>query len=383
MKMFKKNYLFIILFTFAFSNSFAIVPTTPKIAAQAYVIQDFKSKQLLIQKNIYKRVEPASLTKLMTAYAVFQELKNGNLKLEDKVTISEKAWKIEGSRMYLKQNSRVSVKLLITGMIVQSGNDASIALAEHIAGSEDSFVDLMNQYAKGLGMKNTHYMNCTGMNHVEHYTNVSDLLKIVTALITEFPEYYKLYSQKEFTYGKIKQLNRNKLLWWDDAVDGIKTGYTKNAGYCLVASMRKNKMHLISIVMGTSSEKARAVESKKMLRYVMHFFESHILYKGQQVIDSIRVRYGNIRELKLGLKKPLYVTIPKGSYKNLKPSIKLKINRNKIRVPIVANTVYGTLEIKLNNKIIAKRALISLENINKGNWYQQVIDYAWSLYEQI
>jgi len=261
----KLNYvgLWLTVFIFLFSANEILarpklIPKTPNIAAKSYIMVDYDSGKILASENADEQVEPASITKLMTAYVIFDELSQGNISLSDEVTISKKAWQTQGSRMFIRVNSKVSVELLLQGMIIQSGNDASVALAEYVAGSEGAFAALMNQHALSLGMKNTHFVNSTGLPDEQHLTTAKDLAKLAAALIRRFPEYYKWYSVKSFKYNKINQFNRNKLLWRDKTVDGMKTGYTKNAGYCLVASSKRDNMRLITIVLGTKSASARA-----------------------------------------------------------------------------------------------------------------------------
>jgi len=248
--------------------------TPPELSAPAYILQDFYSGKVLMKQNADQRFEPASLTKLMTAYLVFKKLKAGKIKLTDEVLISEKAWRMIGSKMYIEVGKRVPVELLIKGMVIQSGNDASVALAEFVAGTEDAFAALMNQEAQRLGLTNSHFTNSTGIPGEQHYSSAHDLVRLARSLIRDFPEYYHWYSELEFTYNNIKQHNRNVLLWRDPSVDGVKTGYTKAAGYCLIASAKRGKMRLISVVMGAESKKKRHSDSEEMLNYGFHFFET-------------------------------------------------------------------------------------------------------------
>ncbi|HHB92529.1 MAG TPA: D-alanyl-D-alanine carboxypeptidase [Thioploca sp.] len=348
-----------------------LVPTPPLITADAYILQDFYSDKILMSKNIDKRIEPASLTKLMTAYLVFEKLKSGKVKLDDITTISEKAWRMTGSRMYLEVDSQVSIELLLKGMIIQSGNDASIALAEFIGGTEKAFVSLMNRQAKHLGLIDTHYVNSTGMPDTDHYTTVNDLVTLSKLLISNFPEYYRWYSEQKLTYNNIIQYNRNKLLQRDSSVDGIKTGYTEKAGYCLISSAKRGKMRLISVVMGTKSNKARIRQSEIMLDYGFRFFETFRIYKAYQPLDFAKVWKGSEKRFKLGLADILYVTIPKGQYNKLKATV---FSAPYIMAPVFKGKNYGTLKIKMGNQIIVERPLIALTSIDEGTIWEKLID---------
>ncbi len=349
----------------------AIIPSAPKIPAKAFVLIDFQSGSILASKNDDQRIEPASLTKIMTAYAVFHELKNGSIKLEDKVLISEAAWRMKGSRMFIEVNKRVDVKSLLLGMIVQSGNDASVALAEHVAGSEDTFATLMNKHADTLGMKGTHFVNSTGWPNKEHYTTASDLAILTRAIITDFPEYYKWYSVKEYTYNGITQPNRNKLLWIDDRVDGIKTGHTDSAGYCLITSATNKGMRLISVVLGTKSEKLRVSASRKLLNYGFRFYESHLLYQANEQLTTRRVYKGEIDEIQLGLLEPLYITIPRGQRSKVKATMTIDQN---ITAPIFKGQQYGTVDVTLGKSKITSRKLVSITDIPEGGLWSRMVD---------
>ncbi|MCP4697076.1 MAG: D-alanyl-D-alanine carboxypeptidase [Gammaproteobacteria bacterium] len=355
-----------------------LTPNPPEVAAGAYILMDFHSGQILMEKDADKRMEPASLTKLMTAYAVFSELKSGEIKHTDKVRVSEKAWRMGGSRMYIEVGSEVGVEDLMKGMIVQSGNDASVALAEFVAGSEESFAAVMNQYAKNLGLKNTHYVNSTGMPAKQHYTSARDMAKMAAALIKDFPEYYRLYSQREYTYNNITQQNRNSLLWRNKYVDGMKTGYTKSAGYCLIASAKRDNMRLISVVLGVKTKKVRAQESQKMLTYGLRFYETHRIYKANETLDTKRAWKGHIDNLLLGLQENLYITVPKGRYNELKAI--LEVN-NRAIAPITKGERRGILKVILDGKLLATRPLIALNAVEEGNFFQQLWDYILLLFE--
>ncbi|MFQ5468767.1 MAG: D-alanyl-D-alanine carboxypeptidase family protein [Gammaproteobacteria bacterium] len=354
------------------------IPAAPNIAARGYLLQDYSSGRILAEKNSHDRMEPASLTKLMTAYIVFSELASKSIKLDDRVRISKKAWQMKGSRMFIEVNKHVSVEDLLKGMIVQSGNDASVALAEFVAGSEDAFASLMNHYAQKIGMSATNYVNSTGMPHPDHYTTIHDLSILTRHLIDEFPEYYKWYSVREFTYNSITQYNRNKLLWRDDSVDGVKTGHTESAGFCLIASALQKEMRLISIVLGTKSEEARAQESQKLLNYGFRFFETHRLFSADVPLKTVRIWKGDSDQLPLGLSDDFFVTIPRGQYKNLNPIMKVE---NSIMAPAKKGQSFGIVEVSLDGEILDKRSLVSLENIVEGGIVDRLTDEFMLLFE--
>ncbi|MFK5894781.1 MAG: D-alanyl-D-alanine carboxypeptidase family protein, partial [Pseudomonadota bacterium] len=334
-------FTFLIMALCLSSSAFAtptVVPKAPIIASKSYIMIDYDSGKILAEKNSDKRVSPASITKVMTAFVVFSELGAGNIKLDDLVTISKKAWKTQGSRMFIEVNRKVSVEDLLQGMIIQSGNDASVALAEYVAGSEDAFAALMNQHASSLGMTKTNFLNSTGLPNEAHLTTAKDLSILARELIKRFPQYYKWYSTKEFTFNKIKQHNRNQLLWRDKTVDGMKTGYTKSAGYCLLASSKRGNMRIITVVLGTESVSARTQESQKLLNFGFRFYETHALYKINTALKQVKVYKGGQSNLDVGLAETLYVTIPRGQYKNLKPSINIS---EKIMAPITKGQQLG------------------------------------------
>jgi len=354
------------------SQAHAVVePNPPKLKANAYILQDFQSGKIIAELNSNQRVEPASLTKMMATYVIEHELQNGNIAMTDEVRISKKAWKMPGSRMFVEVNTKVKVEELLKGIIIQSGNDATVALAEFVAGSEDSFVSLMNSHGQKLGMTNTNFMNATGLPHEDHYTTAADLAILVAAMIRDFPEHYSWYSEKVYTYNGIKQYNRNKLLWQDKYVDGVKTGHTEAAGYCLAASAVKNDMRLISVVLGTDSERARATESQKLLTFGFRFYETHRLYEAQQKLTTARIWKGEQESLPLGLAEDLWVTIPRGQYKNLKASMSLD---NKIVAPASKGRVYGSVNLDLEGAPYMSRDLIALKNIAEGGFVSGIID---------
>ncbi|MET0067542.1 MAG: D-alanyl-D-alanine carboxypeptidase family protein [Candidatus Thiodiazotropha sp.] len=354
-------------------NAMTPLPSPPEVAASSYQLIDFHSGRVLAERDADKRLEPASLTKILTAYTVFRELKQGNISLEDSVLISEKAWRTPGSRMFVEVGKRVKIKDLIKGMIIQSGNDACVALAEHIAGSEGTFAQLMNNHAKRLGMNNSHFVNSTGLPHEDHYTTAADIAKAAMATIREFPEYYAWYSERSFVFNDIEQHNRNKLLWRDKTVDGMKTGHTEGAGYCLVASALRENMRLVSVVMGTKSEEARAKASQSLLNYGFRFYETHRLYAAGEVLNRVRVWKGSQEKLPLGLTRDLNVTIPRHQYKNLDASMEIE---PRIMAPVDAGQSLGEVRVTLDGEPVTTASLVALKEIGEGNLWQQIKDSA-------
>lgn len=357
-----------------------VVPSPPKTAAEAYILMDFDSGEIIASDNPNMRVEPASLTKIMTGYVVINELNNGNISMDDMVTISSKAWKMPGSKMFIEVGKKVSVADLIKGMVIQSGNDASVALAEHIAGSEEVFAELMNKYAQSLGMTQTHYLNATGLPDPDHYTTATDLAILARTLIQKFPEEYKWYAEKKFTFNGITQYNRNKLLWQDASVDGLKTGHTESAGYCLVTSAKRDDMRLISVVLGADSAKQRVQESQKLLNYGFRFFETHKLYKAGQRLNDARVWEGQQDTVGLGLTEDLYVTVPRGQYKNLKIESTVE---PKITAPVSQAQLLGELTISLNDKVLLQKPLVSLAPVEEGSFFKKLLDQLKLMFDSL
>jgi D-alanyl-D-alanine carboxypeptidase (penicillin-binding protein 5/6) len=347
------------------------VPPPPTIAATAYILKDHHTGKILAENNADTKLAPASLTKIMTVYVVFNEIKKGTLHLDDLVTISEKSRAASGSRMFVEVNERVKIEDLLKGVIIQSGNDASVALAEHVAGSEETFAEMMNQHAARLGMLNTHFKNSDGLPIADHYTTARDLGTLTSALIKEFPEYYPWFSQKEFTYNNITQQNRNQLLSRDESVDGVKTGFTDEAGYCLVASALRENMRLISIVMGTKSAKARANENQSLLNYGFRFYESHRLYEGKKPLSEARLWKGAEQNLPLGLPEDLFVTIPRRHYNDLKAVVTVD---KKIAAPVQEGEKHGTVDVTLQGKPLVSKDLVALQSIEQGNIFRRLYD---------
>ncbi|HSC05888.1 MAG TPA: D-alanyl-D-alanine carboxypeptidase family protein [Steroidobacteraceae bacterium] len=346
------------------------VPPAPKVDARGYLLIDHLSGRVLAEQKADERLEPASLTKLMTAYAVFHALKAGKLKLTDPVTISERAWRAEGSRTYVDVGTQVPVEVLIQGMIVQSGNDATIALAERVGGSEETFAELMNGYAKQLGMKGSHFENSTGLASPTHYMTARDVATLSSAIVREFPEYYRWYSQREFTWNKISQPNRNGLLG-RDGVDGIKTGHTESAGWCLVSSAERNGMRLISVVMGTPSWKAREQASQALLNYGFSFYETRKLHGAGQKLATTEVWKAEESPVALGLRRDLYLTVPRGRFEEIKSSTTV---RPKLIAPIPANSAIGELQVTLGDQVLVKRPLYPVKEVKQGGLWTRMVD---------
>ncbi|MCK5480663.1 MAG: D-alanyl-D-alanine carboxypeptidase [Gammaproteobacteria bacterium] len=354
------------------------IPKPPSTGAKALIIQDFNSGWVIAEKNSSEPFEPASITKLMTAYVIFNELKSGNITLDTMVTISEKAWRTPGSRMFVEVGTQVSVEDLLQGIIIQSGNDATVAMAEFIAGSEDTFAALMSRTAEELGLTGSHFVNSTGLPDPDHYMTAIDIARLASRVIAEYPEYYKWYSRKEFTYNKITQYNRNKLLWRNTGVDGVKTGHTESAGYCLVTSAKKDGMRLITVVLGTDSANTRTDSSQALLNYGFRFFETHKLYEPETQLASTRVWKGDAESVSLGLNKSLYVTIPRGQYNSLDASMNIN---NRIIAPVSAGTTLGAVQVKLGDTVIAEQELVSLNAIDEGSFWQRISDEALLYFE--
>jgi len=349
----------------------SLIPAPPRVNAESYLLIDHNSGYVLAEKNADKRIEPASLTKLMTAYVVFFEISRGGISLEDEVKISEKAWRMGGSRMFVEVNKYVSVKKLLKGLIIQSGNDATVALAEHIAVSEQAFVELMNQHAARLEMNSTNFNNSTGWPDKKHYTTSRDLAKLSRAIINDFPEHYAAYKEKEYTYNNIRQYNRNRLLWLDERVDGLKTGHTEAAGYCLISSAKQKGMRLISIVTGAAKDDARISSSRKLLNYGFRFFETTLIHKANSKITEMRVWKGEKQQLALGITENLFITTAKSLSNKIKNNIKVEAM---IEAPVSKHQSYGQVNIMLGDKTIATRDLVALSSVAEGSIWRKLMD---------
>lgn len=354
------------------TSAVAQVAPPPALAVKAYLLQDFNSGDFIASYKKDERVEPASLTKVMTAYVTFDAIQHGHLKLNQNLPVSEKAWKIEGSKMFIEPNKPVTVDELLHGMIIQSGNDASIALAEGVAGSEEQFAEMMNKQAAKLGLSNTHFMNATGLPDKNHYTTASDLAKLAIALIRDFPlEYRRLYSVKEYSYNKITQPNRNRLLWLDANVDGMKTGHTDSAGYCLIASSKRGNSRLVSVILGAVSEAMRASESQKLLNFGFQFYETTIVYKQAQTINTLRVYKGQDKTVAATLNKDFYLTLPKGDYARVKANM---TSQQPLIAPIKAGQVIGNISFSLDGKIINQQKLVAAKAIDEAGFFGRILD---------
>lgn len=354
------------------------IPKAPSVSAKSYMLLDHNTGAVIAEKNADEANDPASITKLMTAYIVYGALKNGDIQLTDEVLISEKAWRAIGSRMFIEVNTSVTVDNLLQGLIVQSGNDASIALAEHIAGDEAAFADLMNNAAVNLGLTNSHFTNVTGLTHEQHFMTARDIALLSSAIVSEFPEQYKRYSQKEYTYNGITQHNRNKLLWRDPSVDGLKTGHTEAAKYCLASSAKRDDMRLISVVLGAPSVEARTANSQALLNYGFRFYESHKLYTAGQELLKKRVWYGEEEELALGVKDDVLITIPRGRYNDLNPFLEVS---SRLEAPIAANQVVGKVRIKLGEEDYTEIDLVALKAMEEGGILRKITDYVLGYFE--
>lgn len=347
----------------------ALIPAPPQVSARSYLVMDTDTGHIIAADRESERFAPASLTKMMTSYIVEYEISKGNISEDDLVLISEKAWRTGGSRMFIQEGTQVKVGDLLRGVIIQSGNDASVALAEHIAGSERAFADLMNQHARLLGMENTHFVNATGLPADDHYSSAIDLAKLAKALITRFPDHYAIYSQKYFTYNNIRQPNRNKLLWRDNSVDGIKTGHTDDAGYCLVASAKRDDMRLITVVMGTDSEEARARESQKLLSYGFRYYRTHQLYTAGAVLKDSKIWAGARDQIRLGLTEDLAVTVPRGKADQLEANIELD---KVIKAPVAQGQELGKVRVSIDGETVATVPLVALEAVAEGGLFKRI-----------
>lgn len=347
------------------------VPAAPDLSVKSYVLMDGVNGQVLSEKNAHDKLPPASLTKMMTLYVISSALKSGKISLDTPVRISEHAWRTGGSRMFIKVGSEVSVHDLLQGIIVASGNDACVALAEHIAGTEDAFADLMNQTAKSLGMNDSHFVDSTGLPDPKHHSSAYDLSLLARALIKDFPDYYPWYKQKWFTFNGIKQPNRNRLLWRDESVDGLKTGHTDEAGFCLVASAKRSDTRLIAAVMGSKSESNRANDTEALLNYGFHFFETHKIFAANSPISQPRVFLGKEKTATMGLNEDFILILPTGKLKDIKASMVID---KELTAPIVKGHVYGSIKIMLADKEIASRPLVALKDTPKGGLWAQLCD---------
>ena len=372
--MLKKLAFLIVLGLFVNTASAArplIIPAPPQLAATAYLLIDANTGKVLVEHNTDEQLPPASLTKMMTSYIVSGEIHGGNLREDELVNISVRAWKMGGSKMFVREGTQVPVKDLLRGVIIQSGNDASVALAEHLAGSEEAFADVMNQQAALLGMNNTHFKNATGWPVEGHLTTAADLATLAQALVNDYPDHYSLYSEKYFKYNGINQPNRNKLLFRDKNIDGMKTGHTEAAGYCLVSSGVKDGMRLIAVVMGTRSEEARAAESQKLLSYGFRYFQTHRIYSAGEVLNKARVWAGKSENVDLGLSEDIYLTIPRGAQDALEAEMHID---EVIKAPLSAGQELGNLTIRLEDEQLVDVPLVSVQAVEEAGFFARLWD---------
>ncbi len=357
----------------------APVPPPPTVTAKQYVLVDYQTGRVLAEQGGDERVPPASITKVMTSYVVAAERRAGKIKDSDPVTISENAWRsggavTDGSTSFLELNSQVPLKDLLMGMIIQSGNDASIAIAEHVAGSESTFAALMNQYAQQLGLSNSHFVNAHGLYDPEHYMSANDIAKLSRALIREFPEEYAHYSLKEYTWNEHTQRNRNVLLWRDPSVDGIKTGHLSQAGYCLAASAKRGDTRLIAVVMNTAGEKVRADEAHALLNYGFRFFETHKVYEAMAPISEVTLWHGEVEKAKVGLAQAALVTVPRGAYARIAATMNVQ---RPLSAPLKKGQNVGTLKLTLDGQVVYEAALVALEDQAEGGFFKRMSDSVW------
>jgi D-alanyl-D-alanine carboxypeptidase (penicillin-binding protein 5/6) len=360
----------------------AIIPRAPDIAATSYILLDAKTGHIIIEENADEALPPASLTKIMTAYIATEELISGNLSLSDEVHISEKAWRMDGSKMFVGVDTSVRVDDLLRGIIIQSGNDASVAIAEHIAGSEEAFADMMNQYAEVLGMSTSFFMNASGLDTEQYYNIMSarDLSTLARATIARHSDYYPLYAEREFTYNDIRQPNRNTLLFRDRNVDGMKTGWTDAAGYCLVASAERDGMRLISVVMGTASEEARAIETQKLLTYGFRYFETHKLYDANQVLTNVPVWSGQESAVDLGIEEEVYITIPRGQAEQMTATVDID---EIITAPLDNGQIMGVVNVVLDNNLLYTANVITMQEVEQGGVLKRFLDWITLLFSNL
>jgi D-alanyl-D-alanine carboxypeptidase (penicillin-binding protein 5/6) len=353
------------------NNNPLITPAPPPLNAKAYILIDIDSGKIIAEKNSEMRLPPASLTKMMTLHVVSKALSNQQIHLNDPVRISQAAWKTGGSRMFVKEGQQVSVRDLLKGIIVDSGNDACVAIAEHLGSSESGFTEIMNQQAQNLGMKNSHFTDSTGLPDKAHYTTAKDLAILGRSLINDYPQYYRWYKQKWFTYNGIRQPNRNRLLWRDGQVDGLKTGHTNEAGYCLVSSAKRNNMRLLAVVLNSPNDTARADDSERLLNYGFRFFETHKLYKAGSKITQLPLYKGKLSQLTVGVLSDQYITIPTGQYQRLTVNTKTP---KYVQAPISKNGQVGELIVNFDNNPLTTQPLYALEDAPAGGLYTRAKD---------
>jgi D-alanyl-D-alanine carboxypeptidase (penicillin-binding protein 5/6) len=370
----------ILFFLFTAQNIFsqALIPNPPEVSAKSFLLIDAKTKTVITSNNPDESTGLASITKIMTSYVISDQISKGFISDDAMVKVSEECWRMEGSRMFIKEGTEVSVSELLKGMIIQSGNDASCALAEKIAGSQSAFADLMNSYAEQLGLENTNFVNPTGLPDINHYSTANDIAKLSIRLIEDFPDNYALFKEKEYTFNNIRQLNRNSLLWQDDSIDGIKTGHTNDSGYCLVASAERDEMRLIAVTLDSTSEKTRLQDSRRLLDYGFRFFKTKKLLSSFQEISSVDVWAGTNEKVFVGPKEDIYLTLTKPQFKNLEMIVSKNLGTT---APIEKGDALDRLDIVINNDVIASFDLVALESINtEGYIWPYIESFAFYIY---
>ena len=363
----KKLIYFLLIVPFCMDLSAqSLVPKAPKLNLSSYILIEASTNTVIAEFNSDNQIAPASMTKVMSGYVMADQIANGSISLDDKVLISEKAWKTGGSKMFIEAGKRVSVKDLLSGIIIQSGNDATIAMAEYVAGSEEGFVDFMNAYASELGLTNSLFQNSTGFSDPNHFTSAKDLAKLTQALISNFPDHYATYKEKEFTFSGIRQLNRNKLLWRDDSVDGVKTGHTDSAGFCLISSAQRNDMRLIAVVAGSESENERLTASQRLLEYGFRFYATQKLVSQEIKVTTAKVWGGKTNEVALGSTKDIYLTLPRSEFKNIKANYQFN---NNLQAPIEIGQMIGSIEFTSNDRVVLSAPLVAIETVEAKGFF--------------
>ena len=363
----KKLIYFLLIVPFCMDLSAqSLVPKAPKLNLSSYILIEASTNTVIAEFNSDNQIAPASMTKVMSGYVIADQIANGSISLDDKVLISEKAWKTGGSKMFIEAGKRVSVKDLLSGIIIQSGNDATIAMAEYVAGSEEGFVDFMNAYASEMGLTNSLFQNSTGFSDPNHFTSAKDLAKLTQALINNFPDHYATYKEKEFTFSGIRQLNRNKLLWRDDSVDGVKTGHTDSAGFCLISSAQRNDMRLIAVVAGSESENERLTASQRLLEYGFRFYATQKLVSQEIKVTTAKVWGGKTNEVALGSSKDIYLTLPRSEFKNIKANYQFN---NNLQAPIEIGQMIGSIEFTSNDRVVLSAPLVAIETVEAKGFF--------------
>ncbi|MDB4843677.1 D-alanyl-D-alanine carboxypeptidase [Gammaproteobacteria bacterium] len=363
----KKLIYFLLIVPFCIDLSAqSLVPKAPKLNLSSYILIEASTNTVIAEFNSDNQIAPASMTKVMSGYVMADQIANGSISLDDKVLISEKAWKTGGSKMFIEAGKRVSVRDLLSGIIIQSGNDATIAMAEYVAGSEEGFVDFMNAYASELGLTNSLFQNSTGFSDPNHFTSAKDLAKLTQALINNFPDHYATYKEKEFTFSGIRQLNRNKLLWRDDSVDGVKTGHTDSAGFCLISSAQRNDMRLIAVVAGSESENERLTASQRLLEYGFRFYATQKLVSQEIKVTTAKVWGGKTNEVALGSSKDIYLTLPRSEFKNIKANYQFN---NNLQAPIEIGQMIGSIEFTSNDRVVLSAPLVAIETVEAKGFF--------------